>query len=58
MSHAKVERNKRIIEMYDDTTRKYTFRALANMFQISEAAVRKIYFREKKKMQKLEENKQ
>lgn len=49
MSKAKTERNKKIVELYDDTTKKLSFRAIANIFQIAESRVRKIYFREKDK---------
>ena len=47
MAHKKIERNLKIVSMYDDKTKKWTFIALAKMFQITEARVRQIYYSNK-----------
>lgn len=51
MSKTKTDRNNKIVELYDNPKdgKKYTFRSLAAIFQISEAAIRQIYWREKGK---------
>ncbi len=46
-SQPKTERNKRILELKG----KMTFKALAKMLRISEARVKEIYYKEKKKVE-------
>lgn len=52
MAHRKAERNKKIVEWYDDPKKKLTFRAIANIFQIAESTTREIYYREKGRLAK------
>jgi hypothetical protein len=55
MAKAKTDRNKKIVEMYDNPKGKYkqryTFRSLSGIFQIAESTVREIYYREKARSQ-------
>jgi DNA-directed RNA polymerase sigma subunit (sigma70/sigma32) len=49
MSKVKTTRNRRIVELYDNPPagKRYTFRSLAGMFQITEKRVRELYYEEK-----------
>jgi len=49
MSKPKAARNQRIVELYDNPTKKLSFAAIARIFQLSEPRVRLIYQREKQR---------
>lgn len=52
MKKQKVSLGKRVAALYDDPTRKMTFRAIANIYHRAESTIREAYYREKKKQEK------
>lgn len=50
MAKAKAERNLKIVAMYDDTTRRNSFNAIARQFDLAPQTVQEIYKRTKAKL--------